>query len=115
MARLPPRERQGAFGNTRARGRRLARIPPSRSFSRRCSAVPQRTLRGAAPLLRLTALHGPKGRDWGKARADETRKVLADPTVLARRFTESVGIVESTSRNYQAFHPSGHTFGGSAD
>ena len=95
--------------------------PSSRShtaveiLSRRCSAVSRRTLRGAVPLLRLTARHGPKGRDWGKARADETRKVLADPTVLARRFTESVGIVESTSRNYQAFHPSGHTFGGSAD
>jgi len=102
------------FPNAGARGRRLARIPPSRSF-RAGAPVAQRTLRGAAPLVRLTALHGAKRRDWGKACADEARKVMADPTVVARRFTESVGIVESTFRNYQAFHPSGQTFGGSAD
>ena len=76
---------------------------------------PSELLCGGAPLLRLTALHGAKRRDWGKACADEARKVMADPTVVARRFTESVGIVESTFRNYQAFHPSGQTFGGSAD
>jgi hypothetical protein len=40
---------------------------------------------------------------------------MADPTVVARRFAETVGVVESTSRNYQAFHPSGQMFGGSAD
>ncbi len=63
---------------------------------------PSQLLRGGAPLD-------------SKARADNARKVIADPTVVARRFTESVGIVESTSRNYQAFHPNGQTFCGSAD
>ena len=76
---------------------------------------PSELLRGGAPLPRLIAFQRAKRHDWGKAGADEARKVIADPTVVARRFTESVGIVESTSRNYQAFHPSGQTFGGSAD
>jgi hypothetical protein len=75
---------------------------------------PSQLLRGGAPLPRLTALQRAKRRD-SKARADNARKVIADPTVVARRFTESVGIVESTSRNYQAFHPNGQTFCGSAD
>ena len=63
-----------------------------RGPSRRCSHGPARR----APLLRLTALHGAKRRDWAKACTDEARKVIADPTVVARHFTESVGIVESS-------------------
>jgi hypothetical protein len=100
---------------------RLRTRPSSRShtaveiLSRRCYGGPANSCAAVLRYFGSPPCTGAKRRDWGKAHADEARKVIADPTVLARSFTESVGIVESTSRNYQAFHPSGQTFGGSAD
>ena len=66
------------------------------------------------PLLRYfreTLCTSPRGRDWGLRRIAEAEAQLADPRPLARDFHESVEIVEREYRNYQPFHPTGHTFG----
>ncbi len=66
------------------------------------------------PLLRYfrsPPYAGKKGRHWGEARVKEAQRLLADPARLPRLFADSVALVESTYRNYQPFHPEGHTFG----
>ena len=66
------------------------------------------------PLLRYfreTLCKSPRGKDWGAFRISEAERWLADPGALAAWFDESVEIVASEYRNYQPFHPTGHTFG----
>lgn len=66
------------------------------------------------PLLRYfreTLCTSPRGADWGLRRIAEAEAQLADPRPLARAFQASVEVVEREYRNYQPFHPTGHTFG----
>ena len=66
------------------------------------------------PLLRYfreTLCTSPRGREWGIRRIAEADAQLADPRRVAQDFHESVEIVAREYRNYQPFHPIGHTFG----